>query len=107
METLFLVIWLVFMLVVLWLTIRSHRQRKLSNRDFRSKTKSFSLYKKFSFFGKGVGYGRLWHEFLTLLGFDHEAAQRLLNFEKRKNPGKSEKWYLEKLIADIKRDRRY
>jgi len=37
---------------------------------------------------------------------DRNVAYRLVNSAKKSNPGKSEQWYLEKVIYDLNRDRR-
>jgi hypothetical protein len=36
---------------------------------------------------------------------DKALAERLLNHTRKKHPGKSEKWYVEKIIYDLKRGR--
>ena len=46
-------------------------------------------------------------QLLTMLGGDKKAALRLLRHARRKNPGRSYLWYHEKVIADLRRDRRY
>lgn len=40
-----------------------------------------------------------------LLQSDSVTAERLLRHEQNKYPGKSTKWYLEKVIFNLKRDR--
>lgn len=40
-----------------------------------------------------------------LVGRNRELAERLIASEKEKNPGRTEKWYWEKVIYDIQRDR--
>lgn len=37
---------------------------------------------------------------------DSDVAQRLISSAKKANPGKSEQWYLDKVIYDLNRDRR-
>ncbi|MEA5601063.1 hypothetical protein [Nostoc sp. UHCC 0252] len=44
-------------------------------------------------------------DLLTLLKGDVPAAKRLLLQQRRKNPGQSDNWYLEKVIRDLERDR--
>ncbi|GAB4201766.1 MAG: hypothetical protein Fur006_54550 [Coleofasciculaceae cyanobacterium] len=44
-------------------------------------------------------------ELLTLVRCRHDAAERLITLAKRKNPGKAKRWYLEKVIWDLKRGR--
>ena len=45
-------------------------------------------------------------DLLILLKGDVPAAKRLLGQQRRNNPGKSDNWYLEKVIYDLERDRR-
>lgn len=42
---------------------------------------------------------------LSLVNGDQRTAQRLLTNCKRNNPGRSEAWYLDKVIYDLHRDR--
>jgi hypothetical protein len=49
--------------------------------------------------------GGLWNKLLTQLQFDTAAAERLTNSLKRRYPGKSDNWYIEKAIQDLERDR--
>ena len=44
-------------------------------------------------------------ELLRLVGGDRKYAARILNNLSLKHPGKSHKWYLEKAIYDLERDR--
>jgi hypothetical protein len=44
-------------------------------------------------------------DLLTLLKGDVPAAKRLLIQQRRKNPGQTDNWYLEKVIYDLERDR--
>lgn len=44
---------------------------------------------------------------LRLLNGDVDAAKRLLKQQKQLHQGKSETWYLEKVIFDLERDRRW
>ncbi|UBF28386.1 hypothetical protein K9N68_11200 [Kovacikia minuta CCNUW1] len=43
---------------------------------------------------------------LAAAGGDKTLAKRLLNYTRDKYPGKSERWYVEKTIYDLERDRR-
>jgi hypothetical protein len=49
---------------------------------------------------------QLQNDLLILLKGDVRTAKRLLAQQRRKNPGKSDNWYLEKVIYDLERDRR-
>ncbi|WP_223269810.1 hypothetical protein [Nostoc sp. 'Peltigera membranacea cyanobiont' 213] len=44
-------------------------------------------------------------DLLTLLKGDVATAKRLLAQQRRKSPGQSDNWYLEKVIHDLERDR--
>lgn len=48
---------------------------------------------------------KLRRELLRVLGDRGDTANRLIALEKRKNPGKPERWYLEKVLYDCKRRR--
>jgi len=48
---------------------------------------------------------RLHRELLTLLQEDEAVAERLLAHARCNYPNRSEKWYYEKVISDLKRDR--
>ena len=48
----------------------------------------------------------LYKEFLTLLSGNEETANRLITRQQQLNPERSENWILEKVVGDIKRDRR-
>jgi hypothetical protein len=45
-------------------------------------------------------------DLLILVKGDVATAKRLLAQQRRKNPGQSDNWYLEKVIYDLERDRR-
>lgn len=49
---------------------------------------------------------KLQQELMTLLHGNTEIASRLLQQQQNLNPGQSTDWYLEKVIHDLKRDRR-
>ena len=70
----------------------------------RSRTKNESSQKKgfFERFRQGNN-DRLWRELLKRV--DRDTAQRLVDGEKRRNPGQPENWYLDKVIYDLKRGR--
>ncbi|MEH2195138.1 MAG: hypothetical protein V7K98_21205 [Nostoc sp.] len=50
---------------------------------------------------------RLQKRLLVLLNGDATTAERLLKQQRQRHQGESEKWYLEKVIYDLERDRRY
>jgi hypothetical protein len=49
---------------------------------------------------------RLQRKLLTLLHGNVATAKRLLKYQRQLHPGKSDNWYLEKVIHDLERDRR-
>ncbi|MDM9381174.1 hypothetical protein QUB80_10710 [Chlorogloeopsis sp. ULAP01] len=63
--------------------------------------------------GKSLSYlsdpknRQLQKQLLTLLRGDVSAAKRLLKHQRQLHPGKSDNWYLEKVIYDLQRDRRF
>ncbi|WP_265273220.1 hypothetical protein [Nostoc sp. KVJ3] len=50
---------------------------------------------------------KLQKRLLTLLNGDATTAERLLKQQRQRHRGESDKWYLEKVIYDLERDRRY
>jgi hypothetical protein len=52
--------------------------------------------------GAGAGVDR---QLLRAVGGNHALAKRLLEQVRWKYPGKSERWYVEKVIFDLERDR--
>jgi hypothetical protein len=48
---------------------------------------------------------KLKHELITMLSGNIETANRLMKHQQSLNPNKSLDWCLEKVIADLKRDR--
>jgi len=49
--------------------------------------------------------GREWNQLLLKVQGDTPTAERLINNLKIKHPGKSDKWYIEKAIFDLERDK--
>jgi hypothetical protein len=49
---------------------------------------------------------RLQHQLIQMLRGDTATAKRLLAQQRRNHPGRSDNWYLEKVIYDLERDRR-
>ncbi|MBD2360040.1 hypothetical protein H6G36_02300 [Anabaena minutissima FACHB-250] len=49
---------------------------------------------------------KLQHQLIEMLRGDTAAAKRLLAQQRQINPGRSDNWYLEKVIYDLERDRR-
>ncbi|MEH1786097.1 hypothetical protein [Nostoc sp.] len=50
---------------------------------------------------------KLQKRLLILLNGDATTAERLLKQQRQKHQGQSDTWYLEKVIYDLERDRRY
>ncbi|MEH2200943.1 hypothetical protein [Nostoc sp.] len=49
---------------------------------------------------------KLQQDLIAMLRGDIATAKRLLRYERQRNPGNSDNWYLEKVIGDLERDRR-
>lgn len=47
--------------------------------------------------------GRLRRQLMTIVHGEQATANRLVSYEKSRNPGKAEEWYLEKVIYDLRR----
>ena len=52
---------------------------------------------------KGTSSNHLQRQLMTIVHGDRTTADRLVSYEKRRNPGKTEQWYLEKVIYDLRR----
>ena len=52
---------------------------------------------------KGTSSNSLQRQLMTIVHGDRTTADRLVSYEKRRNPGKTEQWYLEKVIYDLRR----
>lgn len=46
---------------------------------------------------------RLQRQLMTIVHGNRSTADRLVSYEKSRNPGKTEQWYLEKVIYDLRR----
>jgi len=51
------------------------------------------------------GLSGLWHQLLIRVQFDIPTAERLIENLRRKHPGKDDRWYIEKAIFDLERDK--
>lgn len=78
-------------------------EKRKARRARKDKNARFSAIKRKSL---RPGSSNLWNQLLLQLQFDTAAAERLINSLKQKHPGKSERWYIEKAIQDLDRDRR-
>lgn len=52
---------------------------------------------------QGSSNDRLQRQLMTIVHGDRTTANRLVSYEKKRNPGKPEQWYLEKVIYDLRR----
>jgi tetratricopeptide (TPR) repeat protein len=86
----------------------NHRQTELSQLAPKDMTLSdLKTTKREPTKPKGVSKNNpLYREFLTLLSGNEETANRLITRQQQLNPDRSETWILEKVVGDIKRDRR-
>lgn len=113
MHIIFLLIWLVLMLFVLSLAsqvVRAHKRPAANN--YQNLRRKFQRLRQFKFHAKvskagfrSPGYAGAWHQLLRLVQFDVATAERLVSGYQRKHPGKPDRWYIEKAIYDLERDR--
>ncbi|MEA5619520.1 hypothetical protein VB711_16975 [Cronbergia sp. UHCC 0137] len=47
----------------------------------------------------------LWHQLLVKVSSDTATAERIISHLRRKHPGETDRWYLEKAIFDLDRDK--
>lgn len=80
-----------------WAGFRPFRRR---SRSSKSSQNVFSSIKSWQ---EDMQCGPLRHKLLKRV--DRGTADRLINAAKYKTPGKSERWYLEKVIYDLERGR--
>ncbi|MDB9372804.1 hypothetical protein [Nodularia sphaerocarpa] len=107
-----------FLVYLSWQVILSTRKARLSPKNRRrgwnemrqvfSKGRRHTTNSKIS----RIAYNNpflagLWHQLLLRLKFDVPTAERLIDSLRRKHPGQSDRWYIEKAIHDIERDNRY
>jgi hypothetical protein len=70
--------------------------------SFRKKRKSYTKPESRKPYREPV---RIPHELLIKVGGDAATAERLINQLQMKHPGKSSRWYAEKAIFDLERDK--
>ncbi|MGD1912583.1 MAG: hypothetical protein ACFB2X_17555 [Rivularia sp. (in: cyanobacteria)] len=81
---------LIFIIIAIILTLLINKNRDRLGNSHRSHSSD-------------RGCKALRHKLLTLVHRD--VAERLIRLAKRQHPGKSERWYLEKVIYDLQRGR--
>lgn len=102
---------MVFMLSIASQVIKTHKHP--ATRKYQNLRRKFQRLRQYSFHTKASkaainspGYAGAWHQLLRLVQFDVATAERLVNGYQRKHPGKPDRWYIEKAIYDLQRDRR-
>ncbi|AFY56996.1 hypothetical protein Riv7116_4577 [Rivularia sp. PCC 7116] len=81
---------LIFIIIAIILTLLVHKKRNGGSNRYHARTSD-------------RGCKALRRKLLNLV--HHNTADRLINSAKRQHPGKSERWYLEKVIYDLQRGR--
>ncbi|MBW4474030.1 MAG: hypothetical protein KME45_27195 [Stenomitos rutilans HA7619-LM2] len=81
-------------------TLYVHISQPLQGKNFKQQKQTVLPAAKQSVTGK------VQNQLLTLVNGDMKTANRLLEYTRRKNPLQSEQWIWEKVIHDLKRDRR-
>ncbi|MBD2388888.1 hypothetical protein [Cylindrospermum sp. FACHB-282] len=118
MSVLILIIWLALMtgfLYLAFLVIKAHQSAALSPRRRRTwgelrqvfgRLQSNKLHSKMTRIAyTSPGISGLWHQLLIRVQFNVATAERLVENLRRKYPGKNDRWYIEKAIWDLDRDR--
>lgn len=57
------------------------------------------------FKSRSHGHSGLWHQLLIRVNFDTPTAERLIKHLKQRHPGQTDRWYIEKAIWDLERDK--
>ena len=109
----FIALWLILSLLSLllgglaWL-LQTPEQRK--NQAWRQKRRQLQRYEFHTKAAKAAttspGYAGLWHQLLIRVNFDIATAERLTSQVRQRYPGKTDRWYIQKAIYDLERDRR-
>lgn len=105
-----LLIWLVLTLVGLSLAFRTIKASKATPKDrLRQKYQRFGQHKVHKRMARiahnSPGCAGAWHQLLTLVQFNVDTAERLVAYQKKRHPNKSDRWCIEKALWDLKRDR--
>ncbi|WP_024546677.1 hypothetical protein [Picosynechococcus sp. NKBG15041c] len=87
---------LVFLVWLLWFEIQ--KQRRPKQRRGRPLVLPSSS-------SKSSKDSQLKQKLVKLLHGDRQAVERLIQSARQKNPGESQKWYEEKVLRDLERDR--
>ncbi|WP_353929333.1 hypothetical protein WJM97_13505 [Okeanomitos corallinicola TIOX110] len=82
---------------------RRHNWMGIKRIFFKARNNNFSQPAKINY--KHPLVAGLWHKLLVRVHFDTLLAERLVNHLKIRYPGKSDRWYIEKAIYDLERDR--
>ncbi|MBD2503142.1 hypothetical protein [Anabaena azotica] len=93
--------------------VKAHQKHNPKPRNRQNLRRKFQRSHQDSFHSKAAkaaitnpGYAGLWHQLLIRVQFDVATAERLVTDCQRKNPSKSDRWCIEKVIWDLERDRR-
>jgi hypothetical protein len=114
MEFVILFFWLILMLFILrlaYLVLQSYQQtfrhyhvKKTSINRHKSKNKR--IFQNMRPSGGRKINSRQWRELLRLVHGDVATANRLIDCELKRNPGRSLDWCLDKALWQLQRDRR-
>jgi hypothetical protein len=114
MEFVILFFWLILMLFILrlaYLVLQSHQQtfrhyhvkNNFLNRHKTQSKRSFRITPPSG--GRKIN-SRQWRELLRLVHGDVATANRLIDCELKRNPGRSLDWCIDKALWQLQRDRR-
>jgi hypothetical protein len=116
MSNLILILWLGLMsyaLYLAYLTVIRVKAARLSPKRRRNREDMKQVFRQWQGNkfdskirkSKSHGLSGLWHQLLIRVNFDIPTAERLVANLQRKHPGKNDKWYIEKAIWDLERDK--
>lgn len=110
MVAFILIVWLALMVGALTLAfgvVQSHQQRQ--QRYFHGRRRQLTRHKIHSRISRAAyinpGLAGSWHQLLIRVHFDASLAERLIQQLRQHYPNKPERWYIEKAIWDLERDR--
>ncbi|BAY78381.1 hypothetical protein NIES25_48550 [Nostoc linckia NIES-25] len=113
MQIVILLFWLALMCFLLWIaflvvqtdqeTRRRYHPQPTTRRQTKKNTPLFQSKRPSS---DTASYSQQWKELVTLVQGDTATADRLIDGERRRNPERSSEWCVDKVLWQLKRDRR-
>ena len=95
----------IFLILLVVLTFRSLTSGDKANRERQFRSDVTSVVNIWERIGEDRKCAALRRELLNRVHHRREIAERLLASTRKNHPGRSQRWYLEKVIYDLKRGR--